>query len=396
MTLFYKREPGYGVLCRLEKAGHEAVFVGGAVRDYLLNREATDIDIATSAEPEEVKKVFPHTFDVGIEHGTVLVVLKGEQVEVTTFRTDGKYTDHRRPDAVKFVKSLTEDLMRRDFTINALAMTKDGKLLDPFNGRLDMEKNLIRAAGDPVERFKEDALRMMRAIRFSSTLNFSIEEKTFQAIMGGRAQLSHVSIERLKIEFDKLFMGINPMKAFNYIEKSSLHLYLPLYPKDNTALIEILPFKNPEEGWAYFAIAGGFSTTNIVKAYKLSNQERKYISSVQEVYVRRVSNVFTIEDYYLFDIDVLKMAERIYNSFYKDEIAISDEAIEMNKSLLRIHSIADVSVDGKDLLDWTGLSGGRWTGEWIGKIEKAVLYGDCQNEISSIKEWFINEFYSKR
>ena len=166
----------------LEKRGHEAVFVGGAVRDYVLGKPAKDIDIATSAEPDEVKAVFPIYGGCGIAHGTVLVILSGEPIEVTTYRTEGQYTDHRRPDEVHFVKSLRDDLLRRDFTMNALAMTKDGELIDLFGGEADLDGQLIRAVGNPEDRFREDALRMLRAVRFSSVLDFDIEAETFQAI----------------------------------------------------------------------------------------------------------------------------------------------------------------------------------------------------------------------
>ena len=157
----------------LENAGYEAVFVGGAVRDYLLGKTATDIDIATSAEPEEVKAVFPITVDIGTAHGTVLVLMNGEPIEVTTYRTEGTYTDHRRPDEVRFVKSLQEDLRRRDFTMNALAMTKDGELIDLFGGKADMADRIIRAVGNAADRFNEDALQDvsgLSVLRLSSAL----------------------------------------------------------------------------------------------------------------------------------------------------------------------------------------------------------------------------------
>ena len=396
MTSFFQKEPGYSVISRLEKAGYEAVFVGGAVRDYILGKTAKDIDIATSAEPDNIKMVFRHTVDVGIAHGTVLVLFNGEPVEVTTYRTEGTYTDHRRPDAVEFVKSLKEDLLRRDFTMNALAMTKDGDLIDPFDGRLDLQKELIRAVGNPLERFKEDALRMLRAIRFSSVLNFTIEEETLVAIRKSAEQISHISTERLKMEMDKLFTGINPLKAFRYMENTELNLYLPLYPSKIHFLSDPILFKSAIEGWAYFMIAGSFTPSETVKAYKLSKDERTFISSVKKAYDRRNIGLFEIDDYYKFKLDVLLTTERLYSLFNKNHPILSASEIEKNKNSLQIHSIADLSIDGKDLLEWTGLSGGRWLGEWIAKIESAVLHGECENEETTIKDWFFYEFNSKR
>ena len=170
------------VLQTLKEAGHEAVFVGGSVRDLVLGKEISDVDIATSATPEEVKSLFSHTVDVGIEHGTVLVLHHHDSYEVTTFRTEGTYQDFRHPDSVTFVRSLEEDLMRRDFTINALAVNDKEEIVDYFGGIEDLEREIIRCVGNPLERFNEDALRMMRAVRFAGQLGFSIESDTFNAI----------------------------------------------------------------------------------------------------------------------------------------------------------------------------------------------------------------------
>lgn len=170
------------VIEKIEEAGHEAVIVGGAVRDFLLQRDVHDVDVATSALPEEIKKIFSQTIDVGMEHGTVVVLDEGKPIEVTTYRTEGTYSDYRRPDEVIFVRELSQDLERRDFTINAMAFTKSGEIIDLFNGKDDLHVGLIRAVGDANSRFREDALRMLRAIRFSAQLGFDIEEKTLEAI----------------------------------------------------------------------------------------------------------------------------------------------------------------------------------------------------------------------
>lgn len=392
MTDLFTQGSGYDVICRLEQAGHEAVFVGGAVRDRLLNKEAKDIDIATSAEPAEVKAVFPHTIDVGLAHGTVLVVLNGEPIEVTTYRTEGTYTDHRHPDDVQFVKSLREDLLRRDFTMNAMALTKDGELIDPFEGRKDMDNQLIRAVGNPADRFREDALRMLRAIRFASVFDFIIEEKTFAAICMYGEQIRHVSIERIKIEMDKLFTGSHPIRAFQYMKKSGLHRHLPLFPNAINQLGQVIPFATTLEGWAYLAVEGNFSSSEMTKAYKLSNCERKFILNVVELYEQRTSRLYTINDYYAYDIHALQTTEKIFRAFYPKAASVTDEEIECRKRALPIQSLADVAVNGKDLIEWAGRKGGKWTGDWMEKIEFAVLHKLCKNEPMNIKEWFLYEF----
>ena len=382
----------YEIIRRLEKAGYEAVFVGGAVRDYLLGKPAKDIDIATSAEPDEVKAVFSNTVDVGVDHGTVLVIVEGEPIEVTTYRTEGKYTDHRRPDEVEFVKSLREDLLRRDFTMNALALTKDGELIDLFDGRSDMKKRVIRAVGNPMDRFREDALRMVRAVRFSSVLDFDIEEKTLEAIRDNANQISHVSIERLKIEMDKLFMGVNPVKAFTYLANSHLGTAIPLYSNQIEELERSVPFTNAVEGWAFFSVVGKFQPSEVARVYKLSNDERKFISSVHEAFEKRVTGKFTIDEYYAFDLAVLRCTEKFYRSVYVKSPTLTDLELEERKESLPIQSVQDLVIDGKDLIEWAGITGGRWTGKWIEKIEHAVLHTLCENNPTKIKDWFMHDF----
>ena len=198
------------ILRTLEEAGFEAYAVGGCVRDALLGLDPKDIDITTSARPEEVKALFPKTFDTGIEHGTVTVLLHGAGYEVTTFRTDGKYTDHRRPDEVRFASTLSEDLSRRDFTINAMAYHPDKGIIDLFGGREDLAAGLIRCVGRALERFDEDALRMLRAVRFAARLGFRIDEEALRAVRKLSPTLQYVSRERVWEELKKILLSPHP------------------------------------------------------------------------------------------------------------------------------------------------------------------------------------------
>lgn len=392
MTALFATESSRQVIRLLEQAGYEAVFVGGAVRDYVLGKPATDIDIATSAKPEEVKALFPMTVDIGTEHGTVLVLMDGEPIEVTTYRTEGTYSDHRRPDEVQFVTSLREDLLRRDFTMNALAMTKDGEMIDLFGGQQDMAHQLIRAVGDAADRFNEDALRMFRAVRFTSVLNFAIEEGTLEAIRVHAPLIQHISVERIKAEMDKLFKGDNPSKAFHVILQTGLASHLPLFPSDSSRLNEMAPFETIIEGWACLMVAGDFSYLEVAKAYKLSNVEKSFLAAVYEASMRRSSGLFTIDDYYRFDLTVLLLVEKWVAILANTTQVLSKAEITAMKLSLPIQSVADVAITGKDLLAWTGLRGGRWTGEWMEKITWVVLHGHCENNPNYIKEWFLNEF----
>lgn len=204
------------ILEALEKAGYEAYFVGGCVRDALMGRESGDADVTTNALPDQIKEVFVgfNVIETGIKHGTVTVMLPGENcgqsavsVEITTYRNDGTYSDSRHPDSVDFVSNLREDLARRDFTVNAMACSIRGELIDLYGGQKDLAEKKLRTVGDPDKRFKEDALRIMRGLRFASVLGFDIEEETAAAMFRNRALLVNVSAERIFVEFKKLLAG---------------------------------------------------------------------------------------------------------------------------------------------------------------------------------------------
>lgn len=198
------------IIGKLNQNGYEAFAVGGCVRDTLLGRTPGDWDITTSARPEQVKALFRRTIDTGIQHGTVTVMLERTGYEVTTYRIDGEYEDGRHPRQVEFTSDLLEDLKRRDFTINAMAYSHETGIVDAFGGVEDLEKRVIRCVGEPMERFEEDALRILRAIRFSAQLDFSIEEKTREAITRIAPNLAKVSRERVQMELAKLLCSDHP------------------------------------------------------------------------------------------------------------------------------------------------------------------------------------------
>lgn len=198
------------IIRKLNAHGYEAYVVGGCVRDMMLGREPGDWDITTSARPEQVKQVFRRTVDTGIQHGTVTVMMGREGFEVTTYRIDGEYSDGRHPDSVEFTPNFTDDLKRRDFTINAMAYNSEIGFVDKFGGAEDLKSQIIRCVGEPMDRFTEDALRILRAIRFSAQLGFSIEERTLKAISVIAPNLRHVSKERIQVELTKLLLSSHP------------------------------------------------------------------------------------------------------------------------------------------------------------------------------------------
>ena len=214
------------VLTALQSRGHLACLVGGCVRDMLMGVHPHDWDVCTSALPEQVTEIFPHSLPIGARHGTVTVLVDKRKVEVTTFRSDGGYSDHRHPDEVSYVGDLTTDLSRRDFTMNAIALPPDGLVIDPFGGVRDIERRLIRSVGDPDRRFEEDALRMFRALRFSAKLGFAIEEETAAAIRRQAPLAAGLSPERVRDEVEKLLLSPRPERMDELIAAGLLDAYL--------------------------------------------------------------------------------------------------------------------------------------------------------------------------
>ncbi len=215
------------IIEKLRYAGHEAYIVGGCVRDSILEKDPADWDITTSASPVEIKELFPYTIDTGIEHGTVTVMIDHQPFEVTTYRVDGKYQDHRRPTQVHFTKSLKEDLLRRDFTINAMAYNDDDGLIDLYGGLADLKNGMIRCVGEAAQRFDEDALRILRALRFQAQLGFQVEEETKAAIRRQARFLKDISAERIQVELDKLLVSDHPEVLIDAYKLGVTEIVLP-------------------------------------------------------------------------------------------------------------------------------------------------------------------------
>ncbi len=267
-------EPARKIIDRLNEHGYEAYVVGGCVRDMILKREPGDWDITTSARPEQVKALFTRTLDTGIQHGTVTIMVGKEGYEVTTFRVDGDYTDGRHPDTVTFTPSLEEDLKRRDFTINAMAYNHNTGLVDIFGGREDIEGKVIRCVGNPTERFTEDALRILRAIRFSAQLGFEIEDATRQAITEIAPNLVHVSKERIQVELTKLLLSDRP-EAMKLVYETGISPYVSETFHKMGEMIGDMPITVPAKKdlrWALFLRKGTpEQAVRILRDLKLDN-----------------------------------------------------------------------------------------------------------------------------
>ena len=362
------------VVKMLEFAGFEAVIVGGAVRDYILGRPFHDVDVATNALPEQVKQVFKKTFDVGIEHGTILVADFHEPVEVTTYRAESEYVDYRRPEQVKFVLSLEEDLKRRDFTMNAMAMNQQGELIDLYEGKIDIERKQIRAVGDPYERFQEDALRMLRAIRFQAQLGFTIECKTFDAMKQLGHLIQHISIERIQMELTKSFLGPHVKEAMHAIQQTNMQHYL--IGQFNPLHWENKVFHNEEDAWAYFYVVN--DQDDLLTKYKSSNKRKAYGKTVKALVTKTEWDLLT---YFEHDEKTLLFANEICN---RD----TSEAIQEKKRQLPIQAVQDLAVSGKEIVEWSQQNKGPWVKERLNALIYAVLTKEVANNPSSIKEWY--------
>ncbi|MBP2241352.1 tRNA nucleotidyltransferase (CCA-adding enzyme) [Cytobacillus eiseniae] len=383
------------LLIEIEASGFEAYFVGGSVRDLLLEREISDVDIATSATPQEIKAIFPKTIDVGVEHGTIIVLFHGIPYEVTTFRSEAEYEAFRRPKEVKFIRSLEEDLQRRDFTMNAIAMDKEGQLIDPFQGKVAIENQTIQTVGKAKERFQEDALRMMRAVRFYSQLGFEIEASTREALITYAPLLEHISTERKLVEFEKLLAGENRIEALKMICITGLYQYLPNLTSRKDELAHVLTYDcsrlTIEEMWGLIIYQFSLDEKgriNFLKSWKLPMKRIKYIQHIVRWLYFRVDKKWTDETIYHAGKEAVLAVEKLFNTIHKitEGTKHVERLIDQYESLA-IKNRSELQVTGTDLQTWFQRTPGPWIKETINQVEEAVINQKISNHKESIKEW---------
>lgn len=383
-TVFQKAA---GIISILEENQYEAYFVGGCVRDYIINRPIHDVDIATSAIPSEVQEVFPKVIPVGLEHGTVIVRYKQESFEVTTFRTDGKYTDHRRPDKVDFVRNIKEDLQRRDFTMNAIAMDSKGTILDPFEGKKDIARKRIQTVGNAMDRFEEDALRIIRALRFSSQLGFSIEEKTKEAMKSYRSFIEKLAVERLTVELEKLCAGEFLKKAIDYIFELELYYYLPVFKDMPLLLKELKPVSSLAPVFAFVELTcSSITVTDCVYAYKCSNQLKQEANMLVDAYHRYRKH--GIDAWFVYQLPKEQWHYFIYLVEQLDKKSLDLQELQSMQERLPILSKKDLCLNGHDLMEWfPHRPKGKWMKELLNEIEYQIVTSQLENDKSKIKDW---------
>ncbi|WP_433946849.1 CCA tRNA nucleotidyltransferase [Paenibacillus sp. SN-8-1] len=413
---------GEEVLRRIGDAGYEAYWVGGCVRDEVMGRPVHDMDIATSARPEMVTQLFERCIPTGLQHGTVTVLIQKQAFEVTTFRKETEYEDHRRPASVEFVDAVLEDLKRRDFTMNAMAMDLEGQLIDPFHGREDIKAGLIRCVGEADERFEEDALRMFRAIRFASVFGFTPVLSTWRALLRNRDKMGFIAIERIRAEFEKILYGPDPLRGLELLRRSGLLEYsrVPLGPVQiQTELLRKLPLlpAEPVQLRLSLLVQGlGIDTQavlDLLKRWTFSNREAEGTASLtrfdQELMdqFHAVSSMSAQEreeslrrSWILLQLTYGKDTAGLWISRMKVLLGSSKtdgssslislellEILEAWHSSIPVHQVRELAVKGNEVLE--GIS--RPGGPWLGSLMKKLLYAVAAGDISNNKEALLNE-----
>jgi len=379
------------ILEQIESHGHQAFFVGGCVRDLLLKRPIGDIDIATSARPEKIQKIFSKVILVGVEHGTVIVRVNDQSYEVTTFRVDGLYTDKRHPDSVEFIDQIDEDLKRRDFTINALAMDKNGKIIDLFDGKKDLQKKVIRTVGNGYERFSEDPLRIIRAVRFSSQLGFTIDHETIQQIIKTKQDIEGLAIERITNEIAKLFAGEFVNQGIKYMKMTKIDGHLPIL-KESSDIMSLIPAPLPplmsfDEVIALFhLVKSEISIQRWVKEWKCSNKIKKEASILVWAFNYYIDNGLDLWLVYSLNKDLYEGFLRIVNAFFPNSVCYNE--MEELRKKLQIQNKKELAINGNDLQNWfPDKRKGPWLKTTINTIEKKIVTGTIINTKENIKEW---------
>ena len=383
----------------LEHNGHEAFAVGGCVRDAIMGREPHDWDITTSAKPEEVKALFKRTIDTGIQHGTVTVMLNHIGYEVTTYRIDGTYTDGRHPEQVTFTSNLVEDLKRRDFTINAMAYNNRAGVVDEFGGIDDLKKGIIRCVGIATERFTEDALRILRAVRFSAQLNFTLDDTTAEAIVELGHTLTKISKERIQTELDKLITSNHPDRI-SLIDYYGLGPYIfegasVLNKSNPEAYKDIADIMNalPADHFLRFATLLIFEEQpkTVLKKLKLDNHTMDICGklcaikcaplpttkpSLRRTIVKYGKEIF---DTFAFTFLNALLEAGVYDYMSKDELNTTIKLYEEIIADGDCISLKDMNITGSDLIAM-GIPQGKELGTVLNKLFEQVLDEPSLNE----------------
>jgi len=387
------KEHALRVLQTLEENGYEAYFVGGCVRDWLLGRPVHDIDICTNAHPGDVMRLFPAHVPTGLQHGTVTVKMESFLFEVTTFRTEGTYLDYRRPSDIRFVSDLQTDLERRDFTINAMAKDSRSRLHDPFHGQTDLDNRVIRAVGVPVRRFREDALRLLRAARFAAQLDFEVEALTLQAMRETAPLLKRISTERIREELNKLIDSDTPNRGTDIVMDTGLLCFDPvlfrLFERSHKLTDRLVHLGSLAQKWAFLCFAAGLEeeeAKHVCERLRMSKRETEGIVR----FVRVLSDLKPHWD------QPAQVAWTPYLLTYGWSFCVELDNLlqacwwrnrdrQSTRDLIRVHesmpvkSLKELAVNGKDLQEALQKDPGAWIQHVLQYLLEQTALGQLPN-----------------
>lgn len=361
------------VINTLEDSGHEAFIVGGPVRDMLLGTTPDDFDITTSCLPDEIMGLFQKTIATGIKHGTVTVVMDNKNIEVTTYRTDGQYLNHRSPEKVNFVSSINEDLSRRDFTVNAMAYNKNSGIIDLFGGKADLKRGIIKCVGNPETRFTEDALRILRALRFAAKLNFKIEADTLQGIKKTLHLLSGISRERIFSELSKILISKKPQVIETLINLGGLK-FLGIEKISLAAALSVLPSSLPIRFYAFCNICR-IDANVLCRELKTDNNLKNYCLKMDRLFENGTdfSKVGLKQMLNIADINIVNEFLLLLNALKGVEISPAKERLNEIAVNNEPYLISHLELDGNDII------GSGFSNERVGIVLKQLLEKVIEN-----------------
>ncbi|MGA8943870.1 MAG: CCA tRNA nucleotidyltransferase [Thermoactinomyces sp.] len=392
-----RKKAALAVIDKLEDQGFQAYLVGGCVRDECLGKIPKDYDVTTNARPEQVMAVFERTIPTGLRHGTVTVIEQGVPTEVTTFRKEENYMNHRRPECVRFIHSLREDLARRDFTINAMAKDRQGNLIDYFGGQKDLQNGIIRTVGSPTDRFSEDALRMLRAIRFANQFDFRLDSATAEGISSHKKVGVYLSVERVTAELEKMFQSEKVCLGLQLLFQTELIFFLP--PFFRWKLSRTLKNQKIDRGadsaqnrtvrWAYLLYLCDTNEQNLsvrLNGLKLSRKDRQQISNCFLLAWQWVNFLPDQADetwcrlLLRHGLETVLQA-RVLAGFISGKCQIpSEHQFCAWWKKMPVHYPTELKINGHDLIRCCGRPGGAWTGKVLYNLFEQAALGKIPND----------------
>lgn len=358
------------VLEKINEHGFKAYVVGGYVRDLYLNKRSTDVDICTNATPKELKEIFGDAMLPSVNYGSVTVRYKNIRFEITTFRKDIKYENNRLPVKIKYIDELIDDLKRRDFIINTLCMDSNGEIIDLLGAKEDLDNKIIRMVGNPKKRLKEDTLRILRAIRFATILNFELDDNLKKYIKKYGHLLRKLSYFRKQSELERIFTSSHAEYGIKLLKELDLIKYLQLSNIDN---LVITP-----------SLIGIWAQLDVKDIYNFSNHDKKIISDLNE-----------LKNKDLYDKNVLYKYGLYTCSIAAEIKGIPKKIITKKYNDLVIHSIKDLNISGKDINNILNKSGGKIIKEILNNLENKVLDGELNNNLNELKKYIVDNYLEK-